>query len=91
MQEERNTSMGSAIVDVFDAAVALVKAEINSLTRKVTDLVKAKGLGVVLLLASVVPLSMALIFLILAVYFGLVALGLPWWGASLLMLSLIHI
>lgn len=88
MQEERNTSMGSAIVDVFDAAVALVKAEINSLTRKVTDLVKAKGLGVVLLLASVVPLSMALIFLILAVYFGLVALGLPWWGASLLMFVL---
>ncbi|MFC6592310.1 phage holin family protein [Deinococcus lacus] len=85
MQEERKTSMGSAIVDVFDAGVTLAKAEINALFRKVSELAKAKGLGVVLLLASLVPLSLAAIFFILTLYFGLVALGLPWWGAALVM------
>lgn len=85
MQEERKTSMGSAIVDVFDAGVALVKAEINSLAHKIGELAKSKGIGVVLLLAALVPLALAAIFLILAIYFGLVALGLPWWGAALVM------
>ncbi|GHF96365.1 hypothetical protein GCM10017783_05300 [Deinococcus piscis] len=77
--------MGSAIVDVFDAGVALVKAEINSLSHKVGELAKSKGIGVILLLAALVPLALAAIFLILAVYFGLVALGLPWWAAALVM------
>ncbi|MDO4263499.1 MAG: phage holin family protein [Deinococcus sp.] len=77
--------MGSAIVDVFDAGVALVKAEINSLAHKVGELAKSKGIGVILLLAALVPLALAAIFLILAVYFGLVALGLPWWAAALVM------
>ncbi|ADY26541.1 hypothetical protein Deipr_1397 [Deinococcus proteolyticus MRP] len=85
MQEERKTSMGSAIVDVFDAGVALVKAEINSLAHKVGELAKSKGIGVILLLAALVPLALAAIFLILAIYFGLVALGLPWWAAALIM------
>ncbi|MFC6616880.1 phage holin family protein [Deinococcus radiophilus] len=85
MQEERKSSMGSAIVDVFDAGVALAKAEVNSLAHKIGELAKAKGVGVVLLLAALVPLGLALIFLILAIYFGLVALGLPWWAAALAM------
>lgn len=85
MQEERKTSMGSAIVDVFDAGVALVKAEINSLAHKLGELAKAKGVGIILLIAALVPLALALIFLILAIYFGLVALGLPWWAAAFLM------
>lgn len=85
MQEERKTSMGSAIVDVFDAAVALVKAEINSLAHKLGELAKAKGVGIILLLAALVPLALGLIFLILAIYFGLVALGLPWWAAAFIM------
>ncbi|WP_261664234.1 phage holin family protein [Deinococcus sp. Marseille-Q6407] len=77
--------MGSAIVDVFDAGVALVKAEINSFAHTLGELAKSKGLGLIMLLSALVPLTLALIFLILAVYFGLVALGLPWWAAALVM------
>ncbi|WP_407570332.1 phage holin family protein [Deinococcus altitudinis] len=79
-----NKSIGGALVDVFDAGVSLVKSEITSLGRRVGDIAKAKGLGVVLLLAALVPLTLALIFLILFVYYGLIRLGLAPWSASLL-------
>lgn len=79
-----NKSIGGALVDVFDAGVSLVKSEIASIGRRVGDIAKAKGLGVVLLLASLVPLTLALIFLILFVYYGLIRLGLAPWSASLL-------
>ncbi|WP_295819056.1 phage holin family protein [uncultured Deinococcus sp.] len=84
---EERKSMGSALVDVFDAGVTLVKSEINAVARKAGDIAKAKGIGVVLLLASVGPLVMALIFLILAVFYGLMRLGAgPWFAALLIAL-----
>ncbi|GBF04145.1 hypothetical protein DAERI_010317 [Deinococcus aerius] len=83
MQEERK-SMGGALVDVFDAALTLVKTEIRALLRQVGNVAKAKGIGVVLLLASVGPLVLGLIFLILAVFYGLIRLGLGPWLAALL-------
>lgn len=81
---EERKSMGSALVDVFDAGVVLVKSEINNVARKVGDVAKAKGIGVVMLLAAVGPLVMGLIFLILTVFYGLMALGLPAWAAALI-------
>lgn len=81
---EERKSMGGAIVDVFDAGVTLVKSEINTLIKKVSDIAKAKGIGVVLLLAATGPLVLALIFLILAVFYGLMRLGLGAWAAALL-------
>lgn len=83
MQEERK-SLGGALVDVFDAGVTLVKSEIRALMRQVTNVIKAKGVGVVLLLASVGPLLMGLIFLILAVFYLLMRLGLGAWVAALI-------
>lgn len=83
MQEERK-SMGGALVDVFDAGLTLVKTEIRAVARQVGNVAKAKGIGVVLLLASVGPLLMGLIFLILAVFYGLIRLGLGAWFAALL-------
>ncbi len=79
-----NKSIGGALVEVFDAAFALVKTEINVVTRRIGAVAKAKGLGVVLLLASLVPLTLALIFLILFVFYGLIRLGLGAWAAALL-------
>lgn len=81
---EERKSMGGALVDVFDAGVTLVKSEINAVARRAGDIAKAKGIGVVLLLAAVGPLVMALVFLILAVFYGLVRLGLGPWAAALL-------
>ncbi|ADV68119.1 phage holin family protein [Deinococcus maricopensis] len=78
-----NKSIGGALVDVFDAAVSLVKTEVTLLARRIGQIAKAKGLGVVLLLGAVAPLTMALIFLILAVFYGLMRLGLGAWAAAL--------
>lgn len=81
---EEKKSMGGALVDVFDAGVVLVKSEINGVTKKVTEVAKAKGIGAVLLLGSVGPLLMGLVFLILFVFYGLMRLGLGAWAAALL-------
>lgn len=83
MHEERK-SLGGALVDVFDAGVTLVKTEIRAVGRQVGNVAKAKGLGLVLLLGAVGPLLMGLIFLILAVFYGLMRLGLGAWAAALL-------
>lgn len=79
---EERKSMGTALVDVFDAGVTLVKAEVNGVARKVGEVAKAKGLGAVILLAAVGPLILGLIFLILALFY-LLMLWLPAWGAAL--------
>lgn len=79
-----NKSIGGALVDVFDAGVSLVKTEVSLLARRIGNIAKAKGLGVVLLLGAVAPLTMALIFLILAVFYGLMRLGLGAWAAALI-------
>lgn len=81
---EERKSMGGAIVDVFDAGVTLVKSEINALIARVTAIIKAKGIGVVLLLAATGPLILGLIFLILFAFYGLIRLGLGAWAAALL-------
>ncbi|MFC3863088.1 phage holin family protein [Deinococcus antarcticus] len=81
---EERKSMGSALVDVFDAGVVLVKSEINAVGKKVGDVAKAKGVGAVLLLAAVGPLVMGLIFLILSVFYALMRFfGWHPWAAAL--------
>ncbi|MFC5850134.1 phage holin family protein [Deinococcus petrolearius] len=81
---EEKKSMGGALIDVFDAAMVLVKSELSGVLKKLTAAVKAKGLGVVLLLGSVGPLLMGVVFLILFVFYGLMRLGLGAWAAALL-------
>lgn len=81
---EEKKSMGGALIDVFDAALVLVKSELSGLLKKLTAVVKAKGLGIVLLLGAVGPLLLGLIFLILFVFYGLIRLGLGAWAAALL-------
>ena len=80
---EPNKGLGGSLIDVFDAAVNLIKTEAGVLTKRATDTVKAKGIGVVLLLASTGPLILGLIFIILAVFYGLIRLGLGAWAAAL--------
>ncbi|PYE54506.1 phage holin family protein [Deinococcus yavapaiensis] len=84
MQPQPPKSIGGALVDVFDAAMALVKTEIRLVARRVGNVAKEKGLGALLLLAAAAPLSLALIFLILALFYGLIALGLPSWASALI-------
>ncbi|WP_221088335.1 phage holin family protein [Deinococcus aquaedulcis] len=81
---EERKSLGGALVEVFDAGVTLVKAELSAVARKAGQVAKAKGIGAVLLLASTGPLIMGLIFIILAVFYGLMRLGLGAWAAALL-------
>ncbi|SEJ14503.1 Putative Holin-X, holin superfamily III [Deinococcus reticulitermitis] len=81
---EERKSMGSALVDVFDAGVVLVKSEIGAVAKKVGEVAKAKGIGVVLLIAAAGPLILGLIFLILAIFYGLIRLGLGAWVAALI-------
>ncbi len=80
---EQNKGLGGSLIDVFDAAVNLIKTEAGVLTQRATETVKAKGLGVVLLLAATGPLILGLIFIILALFYGLVRLGLGPWAAAL--------
>lgn len=81
---EERKSMGGALVDVFDAGLTLVKSEINAVARKAGQIAKAKGIGAVLLLAATGPLILGLVFIILAVFYGLMRLGLGAWAAALL-------
>lgn len=81
---EEKKSMGGALIDVFDAALVLVKSELSGLIKKLTAVIKAKGLGVVLMLGAVGPLLLGLVFLILFVFYGLMRLGLGAWAAALL-------
>jgi len=61
-----------------------VKSEINAVARKAGQIAKAKGIGAVLLLAATGPLILGLVFVILAVFYGLMRLGLGAWAAALL-------
>lgn len=79
-------SIGQALVGVFDAALDLVKTELKLLQAKVTRAIKDKGLGLVLVLAALAPLTIAVVFLLIGLYQVLhQVLGLPAWAASFIM------
>jgi len=80
-------SIGGVLVEIFDSGLSLVKAESRSFIRRISELVKAKGLGVVLLLAALGPITVAVVFLLIGFFQLLVALGLPSWGASFVMFA----
>ncbi|WP_293914176.1 phage holin family protein [Deinococcus sp.] len=80
---EPNKGLGGSLIDVFDAAVNLIKTEAGVLGKRAADTAKAKGVGVVLLLSATGPLILGLIFIILAVFYGLMRLGLGAWAAAL--------
>lgn len=80
---EQNKGLGGSLVEVFDAALNLVKTEARVQMARATDIIKAKGIGAVLLLASTGPLVLGLIFLILFFFYGLMRLGLGAWAAAL--------
>ena len=82
MQPHR--TIGEALVDVYDSIVTLVRTELRLLTRRLGQVMKAKALGVALLFAAVGPLLLAVIFLILALFYGLIDLGLEAWASALI-------
>ncbi len=83
MQPNEPRSIGSALIDVYDAAVVLIRTEIKALSNRIGEILKAKGVGVLLLLAALTPLVIALIFLILTVFY-LLLLVLPAWASALI-------
>lgn len=82
---EQNKGLGGSLVDVFDAALNLIKTEARVQMTRVTDTIKSKGIGLVLLLSSLVPVTLGLIFLILFLFYAFMALGMAAWGAALSM------
>lgn len=88
MADEPKT-IGAALVDVFDAGMTLVKVELRSLGTKIAQAVRLKGMGVVLILSTLIPIGIAIVFLLLGFYQMLVELlHLPTWGASLVMFAI---
>ncbi|MBC7647111.1 MAG: phage holin family protein [Pseudopedobacter sp.] len=82
-----NKSIGGVLVEIFDSALSLVKIESRSFIGKISNIIKAKGLGVVLLLAALGPIGVAVVFLLIGFYQVLIALQLPDWGASFVMFA----
>lgn len=80
---EQNKGLGGSLVEVFDAALNLLKTEARVQVARATEIVKEKGIGAVLLLAATGPLILGLIFLILFLFYALMALGMAAWGAAL--------
>lgn len=74
-------------MDVINAFIRVVKAEIAEVFQNIGAQIKQKGLGVLIMLAALFPLLAAVIFLLMALY-QLLSLWLPSWGASLVMFLL---
>ncbi|MBB6098495.1 hypothetical protein HNR42_001929 [Deinobacterium chartae] len=86
MQPDPQTpkSIGAALVDVFDALITLVRTEISSTLSRVAAFAKQKGLGVALLLAALGPVLVAVVFLLLAAFYGLSSVMHPAWAALIM-------
>ncbi|MFN8510133.1 MAG: phage holin family protein [Deinococcaceae bacterium] len=88
MADEPKT-IGAALVDVFDAGMTLIKVELRSIGTKIAQTVRLKGMGVVLILSTLIPIGIAVVFLLLGFYQMLVELAhIPTWGASLIMFAI---
>ena len=84
MTDSDKTSVPRMILQAVEDFATIVKGEIEIAKNSLTNSVKKLGLGIGFIITAFLLINVSLLFLLIALAYGFIQIGLPGWAAFLL-------
>ena len=84
MSDSDKTSVAKMILQSVEDFATIVKGEIDIAKKSLTNSVKKIGSGIGLIITAFLLINVSLLFLLIALAYGFIQLGIPSWGSFLL-------
>jgi hypothetical protein len=84
MSDSEKTSVPKMILQAVEDFATIVKGEIEIAKNSLTNSVKKLGLGIGFIITAFLLINVSLLFLLIALAYGFIQIGLPGWAAFLL-------
>ena len=88
MSDSDKTSVAKMILQSVEDFATIVKGEIDIAKKSLTNSVKKIGLGIGLIITAFLLMNVSLLFLLIALAYGFIQLGLPSWASFLLVAAI---
>jgi hypothetical protein len=84
MTDSEKTSVPKMILQAVEDFATIVKGEIEIAKNSLTNSVKKLGLGIGFIITAFLLINVSLLFLLIALAYGFIQIGLPSWASFLL-------
>jgi hypothetical protein len=84
MADSEKTSVSKMILQAVEDFATIVKGEIEIAKNSLTNSVKKLGLGIGFIITAFLLINVSLLFLLIALAYGFIQIGLPGWVSFLL-------
>ena len=84
MSDSEKTSVAKMILQSVEDFATIVKGEIEIAKNSLTHSVKKLGLGIGFIITAFLLINVSLLFLLIALAYGFIQIGLPGWASFLL-------
>ena len=84
MADSEKTSVSKMILQAVEDFATIVKVEIEIAKNSLTNSVKKLGLGIGFIITAFLLINVSLLFLLIALAYGFIQIGLPGWVSFLL-------
>ena len=84
MTDSEKTSVAKMILQSVEDFATIVKGEIDIAKNSLTNSVKKLGLGIGFIITAFLLINVSLLFLLIALAYGFIQIGLPGWASFLL-------
>ena len=84
MSDSEKTSVAKMILQSVEDFATIVKGEIEIAKNSLTNSVKKLGLGIGFIITAFLLVNVSLLFLLIALAYGFIQIGLPGWASFLL-------
>jgi hypothetical protein len=88
MSDSENSSIPRMILQAVEDFATIVKGEINIAKKSLTTSVKKLGLGIGFVISAFVLLNVSLLFILIALAYGFIQIGLAGWVSFLLVAAI---
>ena len=89
MTDSEKTSVPKMILQAVEDFATIVKGEIDIAKKSLTNSVKKIGSGIGLIISAFLLMNVSLLFLLIALAYGFIQIGLPGWASFLLVSGII--
>ena len=88
MSDQNKTSVPRMLLQAIEDFATIVKGEIEIARKSLSTSVKKLGLGIGYVISAFLLLNVSLLFLLIALAYGFIQIGLPGWASFLLVASI---
>jgi hypothetical protein len=88
MSDQNKTSVPRMLLQAIEDFATIVKGEIEIARKSLSTSVKKLGLGIGYVITAFLLLNVSLLFLLIALAYGFIQIGLPGWASFLLVASI---